>query len=64
MNVSNRQPSLKETIDSVTDVQRHRYNTATLDLLKVVQARLSEELSTPDRPITSHFVEKRGSIQK
>ncbi|MEZ5592852.1 MAG: patatin-like phospholipase family protein [Gammaproteobacteria bacterium] len=33
MDKSNKQPSLEETIDAMSDVQLHRYNAATLDLI-------------------------------
>jgi NTE family protein len=56
MDISNKQPSLKEIINAVTDVQLHRYNTATLELIKNSVERWAEELSTPGRPVAHHFI--------
>ena len=57
MDVSNKQPSLEETIDAVTDVQLHRYNAATLELMDKTMTRWARELSTPGRPVTSYFIQ-------
>jgi len=57
MDVSNKQPSLEETIDAVTDVQLHRYNAATLELMDKTVTRWARELSTPGRPVTPYFVQ-------
>lgn len=50
-------PSLEETIDAVTDIQLHRYNAATLELLKKTMTRWAEELSAEGRPVEPYFVE-------
>jgi NTE family protein len=57
MDASNKQPSLSETINSVTDIQLHRYNTATLKLMKQSVNRWAKELSTPERPVTPYFIQ-------
>ena len=57
MDASNKQPSLTETINAVTDVQLHRYNTATIGLMKQSVARWAKELSTPERPVTPYFIQ-------
>ena len=57
MDASNKHPSLKETINAVTDVQLHRYNAATLGLLKDSAARWAQILSTPERPVTPYFIQ-------
>jgi len=57
MDASNKHPSLKETINAVTDVQLHRYNAATLGLMKQSVARWAKELSTPERPVTPYFIQ-------
>ena len=57
MDMSNRQPSLKETIGAVSNVQLHRYNKATLEVLNQGMARWTTALSTPDRPVTPYFVQ-------
>ena len=57
MDMSNRQPSIGETIGAMSSVQLHRYNDATLELFQNSMERWSEELSTPDRPVTPYFVQ-------
>ncbi len=57
MDVSNKQPSLEETMNAVTDVQLHRYNAATLELMDKTVARWSRELSTPGRPVEPYFIQ-------
>ena len=57
MDVSNKQPSLEETIDAVTDVQLHRYNAATLELMDKTVPRWAREVSTPGRPMTPYFIQ-------
>ncbi len=54
---TNRRPSIEETIDAVTDIQLHRANAATLELLHNSVERWSAELSTPDAPVEPYFVE-------
>jgi len=55
MDTSNKQPSIAETVSAMSDIQLHRYNTATLALMKNTVARWAETLSTPDHPIAPHF---------
>jgi NTE family protein len=57
MDVSNKQPSLKETISAMSDVQLHRYNVATMELMDKSLTRWAKELSTPGRPVTPYFVQ-------
>jgi len=57
MDESNKQPSLQETMNAVSDVQLHRYNTATLQLIQQSVTRWARELSTPDRPVSPHFIQ-------
>ena len=57
MDMSNRQPSVGETIGAMSSVQLHRYNDATLELFQNSMERWSEELSTPDSPVTPYFVQ-------
>ncbi|MGB5425152.1 MAG: patatin-like phospholipase family protein, partial [Gammaproteobacteria bacterium] len=56
MDMSNRQPSIGETIGAMSNVQLHRYNDATLELFQKSLGRWTEVLSTPDRPVTPYFV--------
>lgn len=57
MDNSNRQPSLEETIGAMSDVQLHRYNVATLELMKHSVKRWAADLSTPNRPVTPYFIQ-------
>jgi len=56
MDVSNKQPSLSETINAVSDVQLHRYNVATMELMDKSVHRWAKELSAPGRPVTPYFI--------
>jgi NTE family protein len=56
MNKSNRNPSVKETIGAVTNVQLRRYNADTLQLLDAKLKDWAHELSTPERPIDVYFI--------
>lgn len=56
MDTSTRQPCLIETVNAMTDIQLHRYNTETLVLMKVSVAKCTEELSTPERLIRPYFI--------
>ena len=57
MDASKKQLSLSETIHSVTDIQLHRYNTATLKLMEESINRWAKELSVPERPVTPYFIQ-------
>ena len=57
MDVSNKQPSLSETIGAMSDVQLHRYNVATLELMDKSVTRWARDLSTPGRPVTPYFIQ-------
>jgi NTE family protein len=57
MDASNKQPSLKETIGAMSDVQLHRYNVATLELMEKSVKRCARDLSTPGRPVTPYFIQ-------
>ena len=57
MDASARQPSLLETVNAMSDIQLHRYNTSTIELMKQRLAKWSKELSTPDKPIAHYFIQ-------
>jgi NTE family protein len=57
MDLSTKQPSLHETINAVSDVQLHRYNASTLELMNKSLTRWAREMSTPSRPVTPHFIQ-------
>ena len=54
---TNENPSVEDTINLVTDVQIHRSNVATLELMHNSVKRWSAELATPEKPVESYFVE-------
>lgn len=56
MDASTEQPSLRETISAISDVQLHRYNVTTLELMKVSVKRWAQDLSTAGRTTTPHFI--------
>jgi NTE family protein len=57
MDRSNKQPSLKETINAISDTQLHRYNVTTIESTKQSLELWGKELSTPARPVTTHFIQ-------
>lgn len=54
---STRPPKLEQLMGAVTDVQLHRYNAATIDLLRDALASWSRELSADDKEVEHYFVE-------
>ena len=54
--LTNENPSVEDTINLVTDVQLHRTNVATLELMNNSIRRWAAELATPQRPVESYFV--------
>ena len=61
MDKTNKQPSIGETIGSMSNVQLHLYNDATLNLMQKSLTQWTQIVSTPERPVTSYFV-KMGFI--
>lgn len=57
MDRSNENPGLEESIGAVTDVQLHRYNVATLELMRKSMTQWAKALSTPERPVNPHFIQ-------
>ena len=57
MDISNKQPSLGETIGAVTDAQLHLYNTATLELMNTSVQRWAKDLATPGAPVSPYFIQ-------
>lgn len=53
---SNKQPSMKETVTAMSDIQLHRYNAATLSLMDESLNRWAAELSTPEQKVTPYFI--------
>ena len=57
MDKTTEQPSMLEAMNAVTDVQLHRYNAATVDKAKESLNAWTAMMSTPEHPITAHFIE-------
>jgi NTE family protein len=51
-----KQPSILHSMNAVTDVQLHRYNSATIDLVENEMKHWAAKMSTPESPITPHFI--------
>ena len=56
MDQSTAEPSMIKTISAMSDVQLHRYNTGTLELMEDSLKQWGKALSTPDHPVKSYFV--------
>jgi NTE family protein len=56
MDQSTAEPSIIKTISAMTDVQLHRYNTGTLELVENSMTQWSKALSTPEHPVTPYFI--------
>jgi NTE family protein len=56
MDASTKQPSLGETIGAMTDIQLHRYNVATIELVKASLVRWAKTVSTPQKTVTPYFI--------
>jgi len=57
MDKSNKEPSMSEVIGAVTDVQLHRYNVATHEVMKNALELWTGDLSTPDRQVTPYYIQ-------
>ncbi len=56
MDLSNAEPSIGETIGAMSDVQLHRYNTTTLQLMKASLDKWTKALSTPEHQVKPYFI--------
>ncbi len=54
--LSNKVPSITESIEAMTDIQIHRYNVSTLSLFSEALKKWSIELSTPNHQVTPFFI--------
>ena len=64
MDKTNKQPSMEETMDAVSGVKLHRYNAASIDLVKTAYHRWEDEMSTQESPLTLYFIEVSFSGMK
>ena len=56
MDQSTAEPSIIKTISAMSDVQLHRYNTGTLELMGDSLKQWNKALSTPEHPVKSYFI--------
>jgi NTE family protein len=56
LDLSNAEPSLIESIEAMSDVQLHRYNVDTSQLMSHTLKRWRTELSTPAQPVKTYFI--------
>jgi len=56
MDKTNEQPSLGETVNAMSDVQLHRYNAATIELMRQTLTRWAQELTTQERRVEPYFI--------
>ncbi|MCU7959189.1 MAG: patatin-like phospholipase family protein [gamma proteobacterium symbiont of Bathyaustriella thionipta] len=54
---SKKSPSIADTLSVVTDIQLHLYNTETDELLKRRLKEWAGQVSTPEHPVESYFIE-------
>ncbi|MCF6345962.1 MAG: patatin-like phospholipase family protein [Thiomicrorhabdus sp.] len=54
--LSTKMPSITESIDAMTSIQIHRYNTSTLSLFSKALDKWSAELSSPQHKVTPFFM--------
>ena len=57
MNRSTKSPSVLETVNAMSDIQLHRYNIETIELMKESLAKWSKEMSTPDSSLPYYFIQ-------
>lgn len=57
MESTNEVPPVEDIVNAMTDIQLHRTNAATLELLQQSIDRWTAEVSTPDTPIKPYFIE-------
>jgi NTE family protein len=56
MDSTRRRPSLSETVSAMSNVQLHRYNVATAELLKNKLQQWAQQISTPAHPVEPYFI--------
>ncbi len=56
MDISNKEPSISETINSMSDIQLHRYNRTTQELLQSRIKQWAKAISTPEHQVESYFI--------
>lgn len=56
INQCNKVPTPLQSINAMTDIQLHRYNAATKALFEASLQNWGQQLSTPDNPVQTHFI--------
>lgn len=56
MDLSNKEPSIGETISAISGTQLHRYNTMTMELMKSSVKKWAEEVSTQGHQVDPYFI--------
>ncbi|MCK5915115.1 MAG: patatin-like phospholipase family protein [Deltaproteobacteria bacterium] len=57
ISATNKTPSLKEMGTAISNIQLHRYNAATMALMKRALERWAKELSTPEQEAVPYFIQ-------
>ena len=57
MALSRDAPSMSDTISAMSDVQLHRYNVATIELMQRTVRQWARTISTPQNPVEPYFVQ-------
>ena len=53
---SNKIPSIGETVGAMSSIQLHRYNAATIELIRNDIKLWAQAMSTPETPVTPYFI--------
>jgi NTE family protein len=54
---SMKEPSIEQTVNAVSDIQLHRYNASTLDIMRLSSKRWHDELAVHYPAVETHFIE-------
>lgn len=57
MNLTAKQPSMLASMNAMTDIQLHRYNSATIDQTRFLLKKWAADISTPEQQVKSYFIE-------
>lgn len=57
MDKTTEQPSMLDAMNAMTDIQLHRYNDATVDQVREDLDTWTAQMSTPEHPVTSYFIQ-------
>ena len=57
MDLTSKEPSIAHSIGALSEVQLHRYNIATLELVETSFYDWADKISTPDETVRPYFIE-------